>query len=833
MPKLHWIEIQGFRAFGCEAARLAFTGNLAIVCGPNSQGKTSLAEAIEFLLTGGTVRREFLASAKSEFSDCLRNVHLPDGTEVLVRAEIEDSSGASHVVSRKLLTDYTAQDDCRTELTIDGTVVPNLESIGLPLSEPPLRAPILMQHTLRYVVSARPTDRSDYFKALLEVNDLDVIRGAIADLQNIVVKPASSLLTSLRKCAAIPGLAEIPKKIESEGLRAESLESALSEALRIVLTSAGLTDGEISSNIQGRITLLKQTLDSRRESAFPITALTLGTGANAQFTSPSISDIQQFSEMVGEVNREAAKLTQLFSAVLAIPGLAEASSPVDCPVCQTEDALTPERMDAMRRQIALSRGLEEMKTKAERELSNLRASLTSVSNALGRILPGCSSWNDEKRQEHRRIIETILEGNDVMTYDQLFLLPAQIAENLTSTRQCLDALADNVELAEERVREFREIPIEALTAAIASATDAWRKSTDLILQYRESSNVVTGIIRRAIDGRSNFTEWQDLINVSENRREIETELSDVKARASVLAEIENAVGDIDRSKASVFDGKFLSLSDEIERWWERLRPDELVAFGGLRRRGTGRRFVDFKALISSERGGTSIERDAAGVLSDSQLNCLGVSAFLARCIREKCQIIVLDDPVPVSDLEHRATFANYVVGELLSNGIQVIITTYDEELNRILQHYYAHVASDCFSIEMANSKDGASFWKTSDTLEALIVAARPFLKNQNREIRKIAAHRLRDAAERLCKEIIVKYGSSTSTPCTIADFGGKMLSELVPKTEPFLTKDASHSGKLRVIGRLLNPGSHDTVVPEAMGLGVACGDLEMLKREYL
>jgi hypothetical protein len=194
---------------------------------------------------------------------------------------------------------------------------------------------------------------------------------------------------------------------------------------------------------------------------------------------------------------------------------------------------------------------------------------------------------------------------------------------------------------------------------------------------------------------------------------------------------------------------------------------------------------------------------------------------------------MLDDPVPVSDLEHRATFANYVVGELLASGVQVIITTYDEELNRILQHYYAHLPADCFSIEMANPKDGASFWKTSDTLEALVVAARPFLKNQNREIRKIAAHRLRDAAERLCKEIIVGYGSSMGTPCTIADFGGKNLAELVPKTEPFLTKDPSHSGKLRVIGRLLNPGSHDTVVPEAMDLGVACGDLEMLKHEYL
>jgi AAA domain-containing protein len=140
MPRLRWIEAHGFRAFGNEGARLELDSNLAIICGPNSQGKTSLVEALEFLLTGGTVRREFLASAKAEFSDCLRNVYLPNGTEVFVRAEIADSSGDSHIVSRKLLTDYTAQDDCRTELTIDGVVVDNLDCVGIFLSEPPLRA---------------------------------------------------------------------------------------------------------------------------------------------------------------------------------------------------------------------------------------------------------------------------------------------------------------------------------------------------------------------------------------------------------------------------------------------------------------------------------------------------------------------------------------------------------------------------------------------------------------------------------------------------------------------------------------------------------------------
>jgi len=68
MPQIKRLQIKGFRAFGSQPQVLEFRGPMAVVSGPNSQGKTSLAEAIEFLLTGKTVRRELLASAKREFA---------------------------------------------------------------------------------------------------------------------------------------------------------------------------------------------------------------------------------------------------------------------------------------------------------------------------------------------------------------------------------------------------------------------------------------------------------------------------------------------------------------------------------------------------------------------------------------------------------------------------------------------------------------------------------------------------------------------------------------------------------------------------------------------
>ena len=83
------VEVRGFRAFGSSAQLLEFSSEVAVVWAPNSQGKTSLAEAFEFLFTGSIVRRDLLSSAKDEFAGTLRNVHLKDSDEVFVELEVE------------------------------------------------------------------------------------------------------------------------------------------------------------------------------------------------------------------------------------------------------------------------------------------------------------------------------------------------------------------------------------------------------------------------------------------------------------------------------------------------------------------------------------------------------------------------------------------------------------------------------------------------------------------------------------------------------------------------------------------------------------------------
>ena len=196
------LEIQGFRSFGRKPQTLTFTSPIAAVWAPNSHGKTSLAEALEFLLTGRLLRRELLASSQDEFADALRNAHIPAATPVSVQAEIAALDGKKHLVKRTLTADYEKRADCRSLLEVDGKAAGEeeaLQSLGFVFSQPPLRAPVLTQHTLGYLFSARPQDRATYFKAVLEVTDLEAFRTAVTALEPGLKHPGAPVLGKLER----------------------------------------------------------------------------------------------------------------------------------------------------------------------------------------------------------------------------------------------------------------------------------------------------------------------------------------------------------------------------------------------------------------------------------------------------------------------------------------------------------------------------------------------------------------------------------------------------------------------------------------------------------
>ncbi len=830
MAKIRRLEVKGFRSFGAQSQLLEFGGPMAVIWGPNSQGKTSLAETIEFLLTGKTVRRELVASAKREFAEALRNAHLPQAEEVVVAAEIEDAQDHVHRIERRLVHDYTGRDPCQSELKVDGEPADDLINLGIRLSQPPLEAPVLMPHTLRYVVSAEPQKRTEYFKALLEVSDLEEIRKTIADAKNRLIEATRDVTSTYERCRSNPQFGNELAPLETSPPSQNTVENALAETLGQIIEG----HGQVPDGLEARLTVAKELLGQQRARTFPINDLVVRREPSWE-QKPDIQEpLEAFLRAKGAVEKEVARLLRLFEEVLKVPGIAEAKEAVDCPVCKTPQALTPERINAIRKKVEANAQFTSYRQEADRVLNNLPTVAQTAIRKAKDACPSAMSWQEQDWSRNKQALEELIADSAealVPPWEKVLAGLKQARKSVQEKAYALQAMLGSLRL--DDLDEVRIVELSQKVTGLFQSTEQFCKAFG---RYRQAVEPLLAALKQEVDRRAGTEGWQDLIDLCENREALLRWLIERAAYRAVQNEVDEAIQDIDRAKAKVLDDKFAELGQEIVRWWNLLRPDEPTSFHGLERGGTGRRFIDLKARLSNPDAADSqgVLRDAVAVFSDSQLNCLGLSAFLARSAREQTGFVILDDPVPASDEEHRAFFVDRVLDELIQSGIQVILLTHDERMWKDVQERYKHLDLDTFIVSLDDPAKGAIIENLSDTLDAMLTRATLYVSNTNPDMRKTVARILRDAAERFCKLMLIRdRREKGESSASVSDYDGKPLGYLIPKVLPMLTKDSSHPGKLRVISQRLNPGSHDHEVPPTGDLKQCLGDLYALQRKYL
>jgi DNA repair exonuclease SbcCD ATPase subunit len=823
---IDWLEITGFRSF-VATQRLDFTGDLTLVWGPNSQGKTSIAEAIEFLLTGGTVRRELLGGAKAEFEACLRNAHGSQDAAVVVRAGIRDRSGDVHEVIRTLTRDYAADADCDSLLTIDGVRVDDLTSLGIVLADPPLRAPVLLQHSLRFVLSARPQDRSNYFKSVLEIQDLEALRDLVDGSSASVQAPPAPLLSQLRGLRSTSRLGQLAADVEAA--KPELIGVKLSEAIDSALGDLGVTladEGELSA----RARALLEALESVREYSFPASLYRSAGDVPVALGPIDLTATGTFNDAIESVDMEVSRLVKVFDAVLAVPTIVEAVDAIDCPVCETPAALTPARVAALREEVGAATGLRQAESAARTELSALARRLEAMASSSRGISPKAAALTTDARREHQGIVGDLI--GDAQRYEALLVLAAELTEASTALAGAVDQAAGLIRIAAAAIDSGSRVETDAIATNLRDIEPLRSKLEVAHSAYAAGAEALLGPIGEAIDRTQGTADLRALAELATGVDALRSALLDERIRGQVHRELEKALSEIDKAKAAVFDEKFDAMSAEIDTWWQLLRPDEPVRFASVRRRGSGRRFVMFKAHLLGALGEAAIERDALGVFSDSQLNALGLAAFLGRTNLQQAPLVVLDDPLQAGDEEHRATFAGYVIERLLQLGIQVIVLTHDDTTSKLIHHRYEALPVVGFSISLDRPADGSVVIRTTNTAEALLQRAKVYLESDDPEFRSSAAGHLRKAGERIAKEIIVNARKSRSDVCSLADYDESTLGPLITELTPYLTKP-DHPGKWKVVGDLLNPGSHDDAPPTKQDLKMAFGYLREALRDYL
>jgi PAS domain-containing protein len=821
--RLDRISVQGFRAFGLETQWLDLSPSLTIVYAGNSQGKTSLAEALEFLFTGTISRRDFIGSAAKEFADCLSNVHLPIGAPVEVGAVVTDTTGKNHIVERRLMKDMTPTKDCQSKLSLNGQQVPSLDGL-ISLSEPPLRTPILLQHSLRYLLSAKPQDRTTYFKALLDIADLDRLQAEVNAATERFESEPPVMILRLNQVMQQGGFT-----IPTDAQDPDALRTSLLIALRDTLDLTGVALQDIEAAARAKI-------DSELQALFPFHDVAVGSLDIPKPTFDATGDIEVASQLLRASASINEEMERFYIAALALPGLRETADPIDCPLCETNHALTPKRLQALRAHVASGAEVRRASTVLTTALAELLTQLSATENSIKAASPGFLSWSAAERSKSGIDQAALALLMDDASADRVrhWLDLAEVADSARShalaeidkTKRAV-ALVDNHNPSHASLAD-----VERSVFAVLAALDVFTSSHD---NLRVAFQPVESLLRERISGLKNLSLPRELISLLPHTSDLTTLLLEATARAAMVSALRQANEDIGVASRKLLDIRFDEVSSEISAWWTRMRPEELSSFAGLHRAGSGKRFLDLKAALQT----TAVDpekklRDAVAVFSDSQLNCLGLSAFLARITRENSPFVILDDPIQASDEEHRWTFVSRVPEAIVGAGRQLLILTHDQRLARDLQDRYEHLNPAYFQLVLDAPADGGRVRLIRDSLEVQLNRA-DTLKNVNDvETRKRAAHILRDATERFCKRVMVtRRRQAADDRALLSDYEGQVLGILIPAVTPYLTVDASHPGKLKMIAHNLNPGSHDDGVPPSAAIKHCLGDLKALVKGYL
>jgi hypothetical protein len=120
-------------------------------------------------------------------------------------------------------------------------------------------------------------------------------------------------------------------------------------------------------------------------------------------------------------------------------------------------------------------------------------------------------------------------------------------------------------------------------------------------------------------------------------------------------------------------------------------------------------------------------------------------------------------------------------------------------------------ALDGFTVTLDEPHKGTVVIKGTDTAEALLDEAKGFIRDTP-SLRDTGAQKLRVAAERVAKEILVQKRVENGERVSLGDYRKHTLEKLVPKLCEVLPDD-KEKGMWKNVSPRLSPGAHDDAPP--------------------
>ena len=178
------------------------------------------------------------------------------------------------------------------------------------------------------------------------------------------------------------------------------------------------------------------------------------------------------------------------------------------------------------------------------------------------------------------------------------------------------------------------------------------------------------------------------LRVANLRDTVEQDLKWEAARRAAQGCLEETRAALISLRTKVIETSTTVFSNKINEVWGLLRKDAGASFGRLHiptPRGKGFKLeLEVKAEIDD--GSATKEVDALRVFSESQMNVVGIAAFVSRVRLLGQSLLILDDPVQSMDEEHYRSLAAGLLSALCDDGLQVIVLTHSDQFARDVSH---------------------------------------------------------------------------------------------------------------------------------------------------
>lgn len=824
--KLKSMQIHYFRGFREGLDEIDLGGNLIVIEGKNSSGKTSLAEALEWLLSGSLSRREQSSSGNArELAQCIANRHRPSDKDTWVSATFaphtENGKAEDFTLRRVLQKDYgkSSKATCSSVLYFndkalnadDEKHVLDMYFAGVP--------PLLMQHTLRDFVLGNPKWRRSYFERLLRLDEMTELikRAVISDIRIVEFpSPSDGKYFNLWEQLGTLLLDRTSRRIYTQrgsndkGKTIEQVLKILSAISRIEFpsllvdlntTEAIITafDDEQEWVRQKSFPLLSQLQPRRRQSNSPKeTELAMQIDTLGQEFHSSWEEYEPTLIAVEAISGNNLAVSRAFEVLLNSGVIQSGKESQSCPLCAYEsvETLSLERIST----IANWNSVRDSEQASRQKLMKAKTMLLGVVKQslqefddLFPSIPVEFDWDIALQSVGDRLREEAGKLRSLIEEQQKELLPFVLrgrqliecgSQNPVSKEECELLMEDVTEIAFGLV--CAPTMAKAYSDALLSFEDIIGMEAGMDPEYRLRECILA--CYNSVSSITDDLRWEHAKRLSQQEL--------IEIRQSLIS-----------YRQDFLEDRRLEFNDGIESVWSSLRDESYSAFSKLhipKPRGVGYPVeIELKALLDDSN--EQLEVDALGVFSESQINALGIAAFVTRSRMLGHKMLIFDDPVQSMDEDHFYSFARELIPEILNKGFQVVLLTHNEAFARGVSLHNNDLPG-YVAMETVHYRESGSMAKEGNrTVPQRLKAAERKLRE--RELDSAWTY-IRLAIERLYTVTYKKYGPDSFDQAswrnlTAGDMWNKGAGEVI------MTRKPDCKIRLKEIITMTAAGAHD------------------------